>query len=69
MIAGDLGSVSELNERARAERIAAGEVEERGVDVAGGGTAGVGDKVVTRQNDRRLGTGRSGGSATATSGP
>ncbi len=58
MIAGDLGSVSELNERARAERIAAGEVEERGVDVAGGGTAGVGDKVVTRQNDRRLGTGR-----------
>ena len=58
MIAGDLGSVSELNGRARAERIAAGEVEERGVDVAGGGTAGVGDKVVTRQNDRRLGTGR-----------
>ena len=58
MIAGDLGSVSELNERARAERIAAGEVEERGLDVAGGGTAGVGDKVVTRQNDRRLGTGR-----------
>ena len=57
MIAGDLGSVSELNGRARAERIAAGEVEERGLDVAGGGTAGVGDKVVTRQNDRRLGTG------------
>ncbi len=58
MIAGDLGSVSELNERARADRIAAGEVEERGLDVAGGGTAGVGDQVVTRQNDRRLGTGR-----------
>ena len=58
MIAGDLGSVSELNSRARAERIAAGEVEERGVEVAGGGTAGVGDKVATRQNDRRLGTGR-----------
>ena len=59
MIAGDLGSVNELNGRARAERITAGEVEERGLDVAGGGTAGVGDKVVTRQNDRRLGTGRS----------
>jgi len=58
MIAGDLGSVSELNARARAERIATGEVEVRGLDVAGGGTAGVGDKVVTRQNDRRLGTGR-----------
>ena len=59
MIAGDLGSVSELNGRARAERIAAGEVEERGLDVAGGGTAGVGDKVVTRQNERRLASGRS----------
>jgi len=58
MIAGDLGSVSELNGRARADRIAAGEVEERGLDVAGGGTAGVGDKVVTRQNDRRLASGR-----------
>ncbi len=59
MIAGDLGSVSELNGRARAERIAAGEVEERGLDVAGAGTAGVGDKIVTRQNDRRLASGRS----------
>ena len=29
MIAGDLGSVSELNARARADRIAAGEVDER----------------------------------------
>jgi len=58
MIAGDLGSVSELNVRARADRIAAGEVEERGLDVAGGWTAGVGDKVVTRQNDRRLTTGQ-----------
>jgi len=59
MIAGDLGSVSELNGRARADRIAAGEVEERGLDVAGGGTAGAGDRVVTRQNDRRLASGRS----------
>jgi ATP-dependent exoDNAse (exonuclease V) alpha subunit len=58
MIAGDLGSVSELNDRARADRIASGEVKECGLDVAGGGTAGVGDKVVTRQNDRRLSTGR-----------
>ncbi len=58
MIAGDLGSVSELNSRARADRIATGEVAERGLDVAGGGTAGVGDRVITRQNDRRLSTGR-----------
>ena len=58
MIAGDLGSVSELNSRARADRITAGEVAERGLDVAGGGTAGVGDRVITRQNDRRLSTGR-----------
>ena len=31
---------------------------EDGLTVAGGGTAGVGDQVVTRQNDRRLATGR-----------
>ena len=58
MIAGDLGTVSELNARARADRIAAGAVTEDGLTVAGGGTAGVGDLVVTRQNDRRLATGR-----------
>ncbi len=59
MIAGDLGSVSELNEPGpgRADR------RRRGGRARAGrgrrGTAGVGDKVVTRQNDRRLGTGRS----------
>lgn len=58
MIAGDAGTVNELNARARAERIAAGAVSERGVRVAGGATAGVGDRVVTRENDRRLTTGR-----------
>ena len=58
MIAGDQHSVSELNARARAERIAAGVVSERGVRVVGGATAGVGDRVVTRENDRRLTTGR-----------
>ena len=54
MIAGDLGTVAELNRRARADLVAAGAVADDGVDVAGGGTAGVGDVVVTRQNDRRL---------------
>jgi conjugative relaxase-like TrwC/TraI family protein len=58
MIAGDLGTVSELNARARADRVAEGEVAGVGVEVAGGGTAGVGDLVVTRQNDRRLSTGQ-----------
>jgi len=58
MIAGDLGTVNELNARARADRIAAGAVSEQGVRVAGGATAGVGDRVVTRENDRRLTTGR-----------
>ena len=58
MIAGDLGTVSELNARARADRVAAGHVAQDGMPVAGGATAGVGDQVVTRQNDRRLTTGR-----------
>jgi conjugative relaxase-like TrwC/TraI family protein len=58
MIAGDLGTVSELNARARADRVTAGHVAQDGVPVAGGATASVGDQVVTRHNDRRLTTGR-----------
>ena len=58
MIASDLGTVKELNARARANRVTAGAVTEYGLTVAGGGTAGVGDLVVTRQNDRRLSTGQ-----------
>jgi conjugative relaxase-like TrwC/TraI family protein len=58
MIAGDLGTVSELNARARADRISAGQVVDEGISVAGGGTAGVGDQVRTRQNNRRLTSGR-----------
>jgi hypothetical protein len=58
MIAGDLGTVSELNARARADRISTGQVIDDGVTVAGGGTAGVGDQVRTRQNNRRLTSGR-----------
>ena len=56
MIAGHLGTANELNARARSDRIAAGAVSEAGVTVAGGATAGVGDQVITRQNDRRLTT-------------
>lgn len=57
MIAGDLATVCELNVRARADRVGSGHVEEEGQAISGGLTAGVGDLVVTRQNDRRLGTG------------
>jgi conjugative relaxase-like TrwC/TraI family protein len=58
MIAADLATVSDLNARARADRVAAGEVSEAGLAIAGGATAGVGDRVVTRKNDRLLTTGR-----------
>jgi hypothetical protein len=36
----------------------AGEVKTECVEIAGGGVAGTGDRVVTRQNDRRLTAGR-----------
>ena len=58
MIAGDNETVFDLNQRARADRVAAGEVSETGVVTAGGTVFGLGDIVVTRQNDRRLTTGR-----------
>jgi hypothetical protein len=58
MIAADLGTVGELNSRAQADRIAAGAVSGDGVTVSGGATAGIGDQVVTRQNNRRLSTGK-----------
>jgi len=58
MIAPDTATAAELNHRARAERVAAGVVADAGATLAGGQTAGVGDEVVTRQNDRLLATGR-----------
>jgi len=56
MIAGDTATVAELNSRARRDRIATGHVTEAGLDLANG-VAGVGDRVVTRENNRRLTTG------------
>jgi conjugative relaxase-like TrwC/TraI family protein len=56
MMAGDTATVAELNARARADRIAAGHVTETGLELANG-VAGVGDRVVTRENNRRLATG------------
>jgi conjugative relaxase-like TrwC/TraI family protein len=58
MIAADADTVAELNRRARADRVAAGEVRELGLTVADGSIAGIGDRVVTRHNDRHLTTGR-----------
>jgi conjugative relaxase-like TrwC/TraI family protein len=58
MIAGDLESVAELNLRARADRVAAGDVKDAGIEIAGGCVAGVGDRVITRENNRRLIAGR-----------
>ncbi len=58
MIASDLGTVGELNARAQADRIATGSVSGDGVTVSGGARAGVGDQVVTRQNNRRLSVGK-----------
>jgi len=52
MIAGDSATVTELNYRARADRVREGTVSEEGLLIADGQTAGVGDEVVTRQNNR-----------------
>ncbi|MYS81040.1 MobF family relaxase [Embleya scabrispora] len=54
MIASTNALAGELSERARADRVAAGEVERDGVALANGGRAGVGDRVVTRRNERAM---------------
>jgi hypothetical protein len=57
MIAADHETVRALNDRARADLAAAGAVDVGGVEVANGSVVGVGDRVVTRENNRRLTTG------------
>ncbi len=57
MIAATSETVTELNQHARTDLIAAGEVQESGVALHDGTTAGVGDVIVTRLNERRLTTG------------
>jgi conjugative relaxase-like TrwC/TraI family protein len=59
MIAGDSATVTELNRRARRGRVAEGAVTDSGLAIAEGQRAGVGDEIVTRQNNRVLTTGRS----------
>jgi conjugative relaxase-like TrwC/TraI family protein len=56
MIAATGQTVAELNQRARNDLIAAGTVKPVGVPLHDGTTAGVGDEVVTRDNDRHLTT-------------
>jgi conjugative relaxase-like TrwC/TraI family protein len=54
MIAGDRATVTDLNARARADRVLAGAVTGEGVPIVDDQHAGVGDEVVTRRNDRSL---------------
>ncbi|MHB8190667.1 MAG: MobF family relaxase [Ferrimicrobium sp.] len=58
MIAGDGDTVTELNNRARADRVVVGDVTETGLELVDGSVAGVGDEVVTRENNRLLVTGK-----------
>ena len=54
--AADLRTVRELNARARQRAVLAGEATADGVTLHDGLTAGIGDRVLTRRNDRRLRT-------------
>lgn len=58
LIAETLDTVSELNTRARTDRILAGQVALDGVRLHDGNEASRGDLIITRQNDRRLALGR-----------
>jgi conjugative relaxase-like TrwC/TraI family protein len=58
MIASDNDTVAALNERARAHRVAVGEVRAHGIQTLSGAVIGVGDLVVTRKNNRLLSCGR-----------
>lgn len=54
LIAGDNTTVTELNQRARFDLVGSGDVEADGLTVADGTTIGVGDRIVTRRNNRGL---------------
>lgn len=58
LIAGDVETVRALNHRARTDRIASAVVETGGTRLHDGLLAGVGDRVVTRRNDRHLQVGQ-----------
>lgn len=56
MIAANNDTVADLNTRARIDRIHTGEAEPAGVTLHDGTHAGVGDRIITRLNQRRLTT-------------
>ncbi|GAB3785741.1 MobF family relaxase [Nocardioides ungokensis] len=58
LVAAATDDVTALNARARAERVAAGQVEHDGLALHNGNTAAAGDWVVTRSNARTLRYGR-----------
>ena len=55
--AADLRTVRELNARAHQRAILAGHTTRHGITLHDGLTAGIGDRIITRHNDRRLRTG------------
>jgi conjugative relaxase-like TrwC/TraI family protein len=52
LIAADTGTVRELNARIRLDNITTGRAAATGVELRDGTTAGVGDRITTRRNDR-----------------
>ena len=54
LIATDQATVNDLNSRARTDAVLAGAVDPHGVALREGTTAGVGDTIITRHNDRTL---------------
>ena len=58
LIAETSETVTALNNRARTDRVLAGQVSPGGVGLHDGTVAGQDDSIVTRQNDRRLSTGK-----------
>lgn len=54
LLASSAATVADLNARARADLVVAGQVESDGVALRTGTAAGVGDRVTTRRNERRF---------------
>lgn len=52
LLAADSATVTDLNTRARHDLVRSGHVAADGVNLADGTTAGIGDRIVTRRNDR-----------------
>ncbi len=56
LAAADRRTVNELNSRVRADRILTGQIAPAGIPLADGLLGGVGDRIMTRKNNRRLRT-------------